>query len=454
MHLEGKHILIVGLARTGIAAARFLLGRGAVVRATDAAAEAGLGPAVRELREKGLRLDLGAHPLEAFAQAELIVLSPGVPHTLAPLAQARARGVAVISEIELASRFIAAPIVAISGTNGKTTVTELVGRMLEASGKGVFVGGNIGNPLIGCVDASPAPEVVVAEVSSFQLDTIATFRPAVGVLLNITADHLDRYPDLSAYAASKMRLFENQGPSDIAVLNGSDPVIAARAGTLRSRTLYYHTPDPQGGCAAVSGGVLTVRLPGATAVGFDLGRFGPRGPHNAENAAAAAIAALAAGASPAGVQRALDTFTGLPHRLEPVGTVAGVAYVNDSKATNIDAVARALECFEAPVVLIMGGRDKGGEFERLAPAVGRHAKALIVIGAAREKIRAALGRTVPTRTADGMGPAVRLAASLAAPGETVLLAPGCASFDAYADYRARGEDFRRVVKSLTKGKPR
>ncbi len=453
MHLEGKHILIVGLARTGIAAAKFLRRRGALVRATDAAAESGLGPGVGELRGMGVRLDLGGHPDEAFAQAELIVLSPGVPHTLPPLEQARTRGVPVIGEIELASRFIRAPIVAISGTNGKTTVTQLVGRMLEASGRRVFVGGNIGNPLIGCVEATPAAEVVVAEVSSFQLDTIDTFRPTVGVLLNITADHLDRYPDFAAYADAKMRLFENQGPEDIAVLNGSDAVIAARAAALRSRALYYHAPGPEGGCAAAAGGVLTVRLPGRAALAFDLTRFRLRGPHNTENASAATLAALAAGASPAGVQQTLDTFTGLSHRLEPVGTVAGVDYVNDSKATNVDAVARALECFSAPVVLIMGGLDKGGDFHRLAPVVSRRAKSLIVIGAAGDKIRAALGDTVPTLTAEGMGQAVALAAAAAAPGDTVLLAPGCASFDMYTDYRARGEDFRRVVGQLTERKP-
>ncbi len=453
MHLEGKHILIVGLARTGIAAAKFLLRRGALVRATDAAGEAGLGRGVRELRELGVRLDLGEHPDEAFAEAELIVLSPGVPHTLAPIEQARKRGVAVIGEIELASRFIRVPIVAISGTNGKTTVTKLVGRMLEASGRPVFVGGNIGTPLIDCVEATPAAEVVVAEVSSFQLDTIDAFRPAVGVLLNITPDHLDRYPDFAAYADSKMRLFENQGPADIAILNGSDPVIAGRAGALRSRTLYYHTPDPRTGGASVAAGVLTVRLPDRAALAFDLGRFSLRGPHNAENASAAALAALAAGASPEGVQRTLDTFTGLSHRLEPVGTVAGVAYVNDSKATNVDAVARALECFSAPVVLIMGGLDKGGDFRRLEPLVSRHARMLVVIGAAGEKIRAALGNTVPTRAAQDMEQAVAMAAAAAAPGDTVLLAPGCASFDMYSDYRARGEDFRRVMNQLTGTEP-
>ena len=276
----------------------------------------------------------------------------------------------------------------------------------------------------------------------------------MGVLLNITEDHLDRYPDFAAYADSKMRLFENQGRGDVAVLNGSDPVIAARAGALRGRTLYYPAPEPGAGGAVVADGALSVRLPGRAPLRFDLGGFRLRGPHNAENAAAAALAALAAGATPEGVRQALDTFIGLPHRMEPVGQVGGVAYVNDSKATNVDAVTRGLECFSDPVVLIMGGLDKGGDFRRLEPAVRRHAKALIVLGAAAEKIRSALGGAVPTRTAGDMDQAVRLAAAAAAPGGSVLLAPGCASFDMYADYRARGEDFRRAVEQLSENPPR
>jgi UDP-N-acetylmuramoylalanine--D-glutamate ligase len=450
MEIANKKILVVGLARTGLAAARFLHHRGAAVRATDISTEAQLSPGVAELRALGIDLALGGHRVEDFTAADLVVLSPGVPHTLAPLQAARDRGVPVIAEVELAARFIREPIVAVSGTNGKTTVTELLGRMLEASGRRVFVGGNIGRPLIGYVDSGQTVEVVVAEISSFQLDTIATFRPAVAVLLNITDDHLDRYPDFAAYALSKMRLFENQTAQDAAVLNGTDPVIRAHAAAIRSRRLFYNTEAAAENCAAVSGTTLALRMPGREAARLNLAPFRLRGPHNVENACAAAIAALAAGASPPGIQQALTTFAGLPHRIESVGVANGVEYVNDSKATNVDAVLRALDCFATPVVLIMGGLDKGGNFRLLEAAVRRRAKALVLVGKASDTIRAALGGLVPTVQAPDMAAAVLAAAGLAASGDVVLLSPGCASFDMYPNYQARGEDFRKAVQRLEK----
>jgi UDP-N-acetylmuramoylalanine--D-glutamate ligase len=414
------------------------------------AAEAALGPGVAELRALGIELALGGHRAEDFTAADLVVLSPGVPHTLAPLQAARGRGVPVIGEVELAARFIREPIVAVSGTNGKTTVTELLGRMLEASGRRVFVGGNIGRPLIGYVDGGQAADIVVAEISSFQLDTIATFRPAVGVLLNITDDHLDRYPDFAAYARSKMRLFENQTAQDTAVLNGADPVLRAQAAGIRSRRLFYNTAEDSENCAAVTGTALALRLPGRAAARLDLAPFRLRGPHNVENACAAALAALAAGASPPGIQQALATFAPRPHRIESVGIANGVEYVNDSKATNVDAVLRALDCFATPVVLIMGGLDKGGNFRLLAAAVRRRVKALVLVGKASDTIRAALGGLAPTVQAQDMAAAVGAAAGLAARGDVVLLSPGCASFDMYPNYQARGEDFRQAALRLKK----
>ncbi len=448
MQIADTRILVVGLARTGLAAARFLHRRGARVRATDSAAAEALGPAAAELRAMGVDLELGGHRTESFESAELIVVSPGVPLTIAPLAAARRRGVPVIAEVELASRFIREPIVAVSGTNGKTTVTELIGRMLLASGRRVFVGGNIGRPLIGYVDEGAPAEVVVAEISSFQLDAVEGFRPAVGALLNITADHLNRYADMAAYARSKMRLFENQTAADLAVLNGGDPLIRGRAAALRARTLFYNHPDPAAAGARIEGTTLQLCPPGREPVSLELASYRLPGPHNAENACAAALAALAAGATPEGIQAALNAFAGLPHRLEPVGSLAGVAFVNDSKATNVDAVRRALESFATPVILIMGGLDKGGHFGLLADPVRSRVKALVLIGAAAPAIRAALGGLVPTVPAADMAAAVRAAAERAAAGDVVLLAPGCASFDMYTDYEARGEDFRRRVRAL------
>jgi UDP-N-acetylmuramoylalanine--D-glutamate ligase len=450
MDLHNQRILVVGLARTGIAAARFLHGRGALVRATDAATPDRLGPEVPALAEMGIALELGGHRPESFTSADLIVVSPGVPLTIPPLAAARTHGIPVIGEMELASRFIRAPIVAITGTNGKTTVTELVGAMLAASGRRVFVGGNIGTPLIGHVGSGAGVEVVVAEVSSFQLDTIVTFRPSVGVLLNITDDHLDRYPNFDAYGAAKMRLFENQRPEDTAVLNARDSVICGRSAGIRSRKLYFNRSEPAEAGAGLSGPALTLRLPGGDPVRLSLAAFKLRGPHNAENAAAAALAALAAGAVPDGIQQALAAFSPAPHRLETIATVDGVEYVNDSKATNVDAVRRGLECFGAPVVLIMGGVDKGGDFELLQDAVARRGRGLVLLGGARERIRASLGGLVPTHLAASMRQAVQTARKMAAAGDVVLLAPGCASFDRYANYQERGDDFRREVLQLKK----
>jgi UDP-N-acetylmuramoylalanine--D-glutamate ligase len=448
MDLRSQRMLVVGLARTGIAAARFLQRRGALVRATDQAEESRLGPEINRLREMGIDLELGGHRIESFTAADLIVVSPGVPHTIPPLAAARARGIPVIGELELAARFIGEPIVAVTGTNGKTTVTELVGAMLAASGRRVFVGGNIGTPLIAYVDAGARVEVVVAEVSSFQLDTIATFRPAVAVLLNITDDHLDRYAGFEAYAASKMRLFENQLPGDTAVLNAADAAVRARAGGIRSRKLFYNLPETAGAHATVAGRTLCLRLPGRENLALSLAGFRLRGPHNAENAAAAALAASAAGAGPEGIQTVLDTFAPAPHRLETIAVIDGVEYVNDSKATNVDAVRRGLECFGGSVVLIMGGVDKGGDFGLLRDAVRQHGRGLVLLGGAGGLIRRALGALVPTREAASMRQALLAAREMAAPGDVVLLAPGCASFDLYANYQERGDDFRHEVMRL------
>ena len=448
MDLRRKRIVVVGLARTGIAAARFLHHAGALVTATDRAEEARLDPEIRVLAEMGIRLELGGHPPELFTAADLILLSPGVPHTLPPLAAARAAGVPVIGEMELAGRFVAEPIVAVTGTNGKTTVTELVGAMLSASGRRVFVGGNIGTPLIAHVAAGTPVDVVVVEISSFQLDTIEAFRPAVGALLNITEDHLDRHADFETYAASKMRLFLNQRTDDVAILNAEDPVIRARTAGLRNRVLFFGRDAEAAARITRDGRSLALRLTGREPADLSLAHFRLRGPHNLENAAAAALTALAADATAAGIQTALNAFAPRPHRLEAIAHVAGVEYVNDSKATNVDAVRRALESFDTRVVLIMGGVDKGGDFGLLRDVVCRRGRALILLGATRERIRQALGGLVPEADVSDMRSAVAAAAALAEPGDVVLLAPGCASFDLYANYQERGDDFRHEVMRL------
>ncbi|MEJ5359455.1 MAG: UDP-N-acetylmuramoyl-L-alanine--D-glutamate ligase [Desulfobacterales bacterium] len=448
MELENRRVLVVGLARSGSAAARFLRRRGAVVRATDRATAAELGPAVAELEGLGVELELGGHREDSFTGADLVVVSPGVPLSLPALAAARRRGVPVIGELELAFRFTAEPILAVTGTNGKTTVTELAGAMLAASGRKVFVGGNIGTPLIAYVEAADPAEVLVVEVSSFQLDTCETFRPRVGVLLNLTADHLDRYPDFAAYAASKMRLFRRQQAEDVAVLNADDPEIAARAGQIVARTLRFSRRLPAGRVeAAVGEKQIRLSLPGGLRAEVPLEGFAAFGAHNRENAAAAALAALACGASLEGVRRGLADFRPGAHRLEPIAEIEGVTFINDSKATNVDAVRRGIESLGAPIVLLMGGVDKGGDFGSLRELAAERVRAVLLLGE-QENIRRALSGVVPVRVVGTMREAVEEAFARSPAGGAVLLAPGCASFDRYRDYRERGEDFRREVRRL------
>jgi len=457
MDLRGKKILVVGLGKSGAAAAAFLKNRGAVVTATDAADEKDIGAAADEMRALGIALELGDHPPGSFESADLIILSPGVPHTIGPLLKAAEHGVPVIGEIELASRFINEPVVAVTGTNGKTTVTELLGEMLRLSGLQVFVGGNIGTPLISYVDSRERADVVVVEVSSFQLDTIATFRPNVGVILNITEDHLDRYPDLEAYARSKARLFENQTPEDIAIINGADPLVDAVCREISAKKLIFCSGKAACVGAVIGDDRIQVRLPETSAgtagkngreISLDLSRGTFRGRHNLENAGAAGLAALAAGGTVAGIQNALDSFKPPVHRLEFVDTIKGTDYYNDSKATNVNAVVRALENFTSPVVLIMGGRDKGSHFAALEERVRRHVKKLILLGEAAGAIASVLGQTVETETVSSMETAVTAAAEAVLPGETVLLSPGCASFDMFISYADRGEAFKKAVRQL------
>jgi UDP-N-acetylmuramoylalanine--D-glutamate ligase len=454
MELNGRHVVVVGLARSGLAVARFLKSRNARVTVTDQAAEQGLGAFLREARQLDLTLELGGHRATTFESADLIVISPGVPHTIAPLERARSLGIPVIGEIELASRFIRTPVVAVSGTNGKTTTTELLGRMLAASGLRVFVGGNIGNPLIQIVGRDAELDVIVAEVSSFQLDTCDRFNPHVAVLLNISPDHLDRYASVADYATSKGRLFINQGPADYAVCHGGDPLVQSQCRDIQSRRLNFYPQPPHNGGTG-QGAVITpkqilIHVPAVVQGRIDLARTALLGPHNRENIAAAGLAALVAGARMEAVQQTVDEFQTLAHRLEPVGKVNDVQFIDDSKATNVDAVIRALECFDRPVVLIMGGRNKGYDFAPLFNHIRTHAKKLIVIGEARNEILSALAQAPleGSEQAADMAQAVQRAFAAARPGDTVLLSPACASFDMFANYAERGEIFRRSVEAL------
>jgi UDP-N-acetylmuramoylalanine--D-glutamate ligase len=452
----GKNVVVVGLARTGIALARFLKDRGAKVTATDAQGHDELGPYAKEALNLGIPLELGGHTVESFVASDLIVVSPGVPEKINPIEVAMEAGVPVIGEIELAARFITEPIVAITGTNGKTTTTTLVGNMLEASGRRAFVGGNIGAPLIDYVHAGMEADVVVAEISSFQLDTTEQFRPKVATLLNVSEDHLDRYIDFSDYLQSKGRIFRNQRETDAAILNGMDSAVAELDRFITSQKLYFDIDTSKSWSgrnlrygASIQGHELICRLPTKDSTAFDLSNLKIKGQHNLENVAAAALTALMAGGEQGGVQAAIDQFEGLPHRLEQVRTIGGVTYYNDSKATNVDAVKRSLESFQGPIILIMGGRDKGGSYSALMAPIKERVKGLVVFGEACEKILSSLGALTRSQRAHDLAEAVGMAHEAGVSGDVVLLAPGCSSFDVFADYAERGRAFRQAVERLS-----
>jgi UDP-N-acetylmuramoylalanine--D-glutamate ligase len=458
MDLTNKHIAVVGLGITGEAVARFLIKRGAIVTVTDSGFGDQVKKAAEKLKTMGVMIELGGHSSQLFNDAELIILSPGVPHTLKHFNEARQKGIPVLGEIELACRFISEPIIAVTGTNGKTTATTLLGEMLMKSGKKTFVGGNIGNPLIGYVDSNQKADCLVVELSSFQLDTIEHFRPDVAVLLNITDDHMDRYPNFEAYVESKARIFENQTSDDIAVLNGLDQAIDKISSRIKSKKLFFYQKDKTSVKSTnyavieknsfLSKPRISVHLENSEIWIPDLSEFQPAGMHNLENAAAAILASLAGGATKEGVHSALKNFKGLSHRLEKVATINGVEFINDSKATNTDAVAKAMETFEQPQIVIMGGRDKDSDFKRLRSVVRKHVKHLILMGESAQKIYDILSDIVNAELAISMKDAVLKAFAASVPGDVVLLAPGCASFDMYANYKERGEDFRCAIQMI------
>jgi UDP-N-acetylmuramoylalanine--D-glutamate ligase len=448
MELKDKNILVVGLGKSGISVCRFLKKRGACVTATDMALKEDLGKAAHIVSEMGVVTYFGSHGDQLFESADLIVLSPGVPHTIPPVKKALVKGVRVIGEMELASIFIQEPIVAVTGTNGKTTTTRLIGEILEHSGLKVYVGGNIGNPLIDYADDSSKADVVVAEVSSFQLDTIDSFKPKVSVLLNITEDHLDRYTDFKAYALSKARIFENQDKTDTAVINGLDPYAGMVSKNIKSRKLFFNSSSKTEKGAFVNNSKIFIQ--NVKSKVLHVNSKGLMGRHNRENAAAATLAAMAVGATYEGAQSVMDKFNGLPHRLEYVDTIDGIRYFDDSKATNVGAVARALETFDSPVILIMGGRDKGGDYGVLGSLITKHVKSLVVMGEAKKKIKASFGEFAPVRQVDSMKQAASIAHDMADPGDSVILSPACSSFDMFESYGQRGDMFKIEIARIKK----
>ncbi len=449
--LKNKRALVVGLGRSGEAAARFLATRGAQVTATDSLPEEKLGAAAETLRGLGVRLALGGREEARFEEQELIVVSPGVPWDLAPLAAARKRGAEVIGEVELAARFLRGPVIGVTGSNGKTTTTALIGHLLRESGVEAQVGGNIGKPYPAATDlveTSRDGKWNVLELSSFQLESIRTLRAHIAVVLNVTPDHLDRHGTFEAYALAKSRVFLNQRPEDFAVLNADDPVCVGYREKTPARVVWFsRTRELQCG-TSVQAGRVVVRRSGEETRLAETAQIALRGAHNLENLLAAASAAWLAGAPPEAIARAAATFRAVEHRLEFVRRVRGVEYYNDSKATNVDATVKALESFAGGLWVILGGKDKGGDYRALRELLRARARGVLLIGAAAEKIARQLEGAAPLAEAGTLERAVALAAERAQAGDTVLLAPACASFDQFENYEHRGRVFKELVNRL------
>lgn len=446
MELSGKNTMVVGLGESGLAVVRFLRARGARVRINDQRDAEALGAAATEAEMLGAELVLGGHPDGAFADLDLIVVSPGVP-SLAQLDEAERRGVPVVSEVELAARFIEAPIVAVTGTNGKSTVTTLIGEMCRHLGRPVFIGGNLGRPMIEAVgtDAGAKGGLVIVELSSFQLERVSQMKVHVAVLLNITPDHLDRYLSFDTYAAAKARVFERQTAEDFAVLPADAPDLRELIADDGTVVLF----GGRNGEVRVAGGVLTdtqssLRVP--------VDELGIRGSHNVSNACAAALAARLLGVRDDDVASVLREFKGLAHRMQYIRSVDGVQYIDDSKATNVGAAAASIDGLagsEGKIVLIAGGVDKGGSYQPLRQRMTDEGRAVVVLGEAASLLeRAFAGSHLELRRASSMNDAVTHAAALAHPGDTVLLAPACSSFDMFRSYAERGERFQRAVQTL------
>lgn len=432
--------VVVGMARSGVAAARLLHSRGESVFVTDS----GKPQASAELDALGIPWEGGRHTVSGFLKADEIIVSPGVPLNIPPLQAARDKGVPIISELELASRYLKGDVVGITGSNGKTTTTTLVGEILKAAGKTVQVGGNIGTAMCGLVDTSTPATINVIEVSSFQLDAIVAFRPYVAALLNVTPDHLDRYPDFAAYRQSKFRIFENQCETDIAVLNRDDANVYPPPEKLRARRHYFSRTDGIAEGAFRFGGMLY--LNGTAVMAASDVRL--RGEHNIENVLASMAITSTYGVQSSTLTSVISEFRGVEHRIEYVASVRGVAFFNDSKATNVDSAIKAVDSFEHNVILILGGRDKGAPYDPLIRAMRGKIKHVLLIGEASERIASAIDNKFPVTQMPSLEDAVRKGAAIGEPGDVVLLSPACASFDMFDNYEHRGRAFKKAVQEL------
>ena len=443
--VSGRRVVVVGAARSGIAAAELLVRRGA--RVTLSESRPTFEQADR-LRTLGVSLELGGHQSSTLAGADLIVASPGVALEQPVFDAARERNVETIGELELAWRWVQGPVIAVTGTKGKSTTTTVIGRMLHAAGRDVLVGGNIGVPLSAQVDESTPNTVHVVETSSFQLETTSTFRPWIALWLNFAADHLDRHPTIEAYADAKARVFANQGPEDWAVVNADDHVVLEKAQRGRARRVTFSPSGMTDHGFVAEGGWIVKRSSAGSERILPVSSIELTGEHMLHNVVAAVAVTTIAAVEPAAMRTALAGFRGLEHVMEPVATVRGVQFVNDSKATNVEAARRSIESFDAPVVAIVGGQFKGGDLRELSTPLAARRGAVVAIGDAAPLVHAALDDVVRVEDARSMPEAVRLAHTLAGGEGVVVLAPACASFDWFRDYADRGRVFKEAVRAL------
>ena len=447
-----KKVLVVGLGESGRAAAQWLVKQGSHVTVSEKRKKADCDKdVVADLLRSGVKLEFGGHRIKSFLVSDLIIVSPGISLDITPLSQARNQGIPIIGEIELASSYLKTPCIAVTGTNGKSTVVNVIGEMLRKGGKRVFVGGNIGIPLTHYIAGEQEVDYVVLEVSSFQLDTTQSFSPLMALILNVSPDHLDRYADYTSYVRSKERVFANQGPEQILILNDDDPWLRKEQPKNGPTVYRYGLESKPERIAAFKNGDIAVKLPGEEMITFSLEGFSLPGNHNRTNLMAAIIPCLILKIPPAAIQEVIDHFQGLPHRMERVDDIGGITFYDDSKATNIDAAIKSITSFSNPVVLIAGGRDKGSDYHRFVEAVSEKVKRAIFLGEASNLLSEAFGDKISWNMANSMIDAVSLAFNQAQKGDVVLLAPACASFDMFKDFEHRGEVFKEAVRRLKIG---
>jgi UDP-N-acetylmuramoylalanine--D-glutamate ligase len=450
--LSGKKILVIGLARTGVATSLFCAKHGATVTAVDKRGDRELSDVAAQLRALGIKVILGETPGEDVFQQELVIPSPGVPANGPLLQSIRLRKIPIWSEIELADRFLNGRLIGITGSNGKTTTTSLIDHILKNSGFNTLLAGNIGTPLIDVVEKTTDQTVTVAELSSFQLELIETFRPNISVFLNLTPDHLDRHGSMEAYAAAKARIFENQTVADFAIVNADDPASTPYAPT-KPKVFWFSRKQRVAQGAFLRGEEIIFRRDGEEVIILKQSDIPLPGAHNLENVLAAVAATCLAGALPAQIAKAVRSFAGVEHRLEFVAEHNGVRYYNDSKATNVDATLKALDAFPGRILIILGGKDKGSDYSVLKTPLREKAILALLIGTAAQKIESQITDSVAMERAGTLERAVEVASHTAHSGDIVLLAPACASFDQFENYEHRGRVFKQLVRELANRAP-